>query len=80
MSDFPLFLVCGTYNRSKRTDTNIYDCPVCKSKSSVVTEENYQRCCFCFLPLCIVGGKNNLARCLRCGSTMPAIALSAPRI
>jgi len=81
MGDFPLFLVCGTYDRSKRLDpNNMYTCPVCKTKNSVIVEQNYQRCCFCFIPLCVVGPKKSLSRCTVCGSVMPAIALQAPRI
>jgi hypothetical protein len=64
-------IVCGTYPRSKVTGSGA-DCPVCHAKGSVDLLQSYQRCCICFLPLCIVGGKHEYASCEYCGSRMPA--------
>ena len=70
-------LICGSYP-SEVIEGVGGPCPVCRSQASVVLVVHSERLCFCFLPLCLVGGDERSACCRSCGARMPPSAFHPP--
>lgn len=68
---FPLILVCGTTAAARvLRPSRAVQCPVCAAHAVQLIEHS-TRCCFCFIPLCHVGGVALVAECSSCGARMP---------
>lgn len=58
MLDFlPLIFVCGSYNRTKPLKAARH-CPNCGLPDGAQLYESYNRCHFCFVPLCKTGSSS----------------------
>ena len=76
--NIPIPIVCGTTGRSQTVGFN-GSCPVCNGRGTVTLIDRYQRFCFCFVPLCKVGGDSVRGECTRCGSILPSsIVMNSP--
>ena len=71
-------IICGTYGNSEVLGVGA-DCPVCRQRDTGELVHLYSRCCFCFLPLCKVGGDSYSAHCTRCGASMPSSVATQSR-
>lgn len=76
MDFIPLILICGTKGYSKPVQRYRGKCPVCRAQNTVTLVESYQRYCFCWIPMCKMGGRQQYCTCQMCGSKMPAASIA----